>query len=100
MSATTLIISPRVSEQTYQMSSDGVYVFNAPKTANKLEIKNAIEAQYDVTVEKINVSVQKGKKKPSNRRAKRPVYGARKDVKKAYAKLKKGDKISVFEEIE
>ena len=47
MSATTLIVTPRVSEQTYQLSSTGVYVFNAPKSANKLEIKNAIQSQYE-----------------------------------------------------
>ena len=100
MTATTLVITPRISEQTYQMSSDGVYVFNVPTTANKQEIKDAIQTQYDVTVEKINTSVLKGKKKPSNRRARRPVYGSRKDIKKAYVTLKSGDKISVFEEIE
>ncbi len=100
MSATTLVISPRVSEQTYQMSAKGVYVFNAPADANKQEIKEAIQTQYDVTVEKINTSVLKGKKKPSNRKGQRPVYGNRKDIKKAYATLKSGDKISVFEEIE
>lgn len=100
MSATTLIVTPRVSEQTYQLSSTGVYVFNAPKSANKLEIKNAIQSQYDVTVVKINVSVLKGKLKPSNKRGLRAVYGSRADIKKVYATLKKGDKISVFEEIE
>ncbi len=100
MSARTLLLAPRISEQTYQMSSTGVYVFNVPTSANKLEIRKAVEAQYDVTVEKINVSVLKGKMKPSNRRGSRPVYGARKDVKKAYVTLKSGDKISVFEEIE
>lgn len=100
MSANTLVIAPRVSEQTYQMSAKGVYVFNVPTTANKQEVKAAIEAQYDVTVESVNTTVIKGKKKASNRRGSRPVYGARKNIKKAYATLKDGDKISVFEEIE
>ena len=100
MSATTMVLTPRISEQTYQMSSDGVYVFNVPISSNKTEIKAAVAAQYDVTVEKVNVSVLKGKMKPSNRRGRRPEYGARKDVKKAYVTLKKGDKISVFEEVE
>lgn len=100
MAANTLVITPRISEQTYQQSADGVYVFNVPINANKLEIKSAVQAQYEVTVESVNVSVIKGKKKPSNRRGRRPEYGARKDVKKAYVKLKSGDKISIFEELE
>jgi len=100
MSAQNLIVTPRISEQTYQMSSDGVYVFNAPKEANRLEIKEAVETQYDVEVVKINTMILKGKKKPSNRKGKRPVYGNRKDIKKAYITLKDGDKIGVFEEIE
>ncbi len=100
MSANELIISPRISEQTYQLSSNGIYVFNVGTEANKLQIRQAVQSQYDVTVEKINTTVLKGKNKPSNRRGKRAIYGARKDIKKAYVTLKKGDKISVFEEIE
>lgn len=100
MSANTLIVTPRISEQTYSLSSTGVYVFNVPVIANKQEIREAVQAQYDVTVTKINTSVLKGKKKASNKKRQRPIYSNRKDLKKAYVTLKEGDKISVFEDIE
>jgi large subunit ribosomal protein L23 len=93
-------ITPRISEQTYAQASKNVFVFNTPITANRSEIKAAIEKQFDVTVVKVNTTIVKGKLKASNRRNQRAVYGARSDVKKAYVTLKEGDKIGIFEEIE
>ncbi len=100
MSATSMIVTPRVSEQTYALSTRNVFVFNVPTNANKAEITQAIEAQYEVTVLALRTSVLKGKLKASNKRARQATYGRRSDVKKAFATLKDGDKISVFEEIE
>ena len=41
-----------------------------------------------------------GQKKAYNQKRNQPIYGNRKDIKKAYVTLKEGDKISVFEDIE
>jgi len=100
MNAAHLKIVPRVSEQTYELAAQGVYVFNVPTDASKQQIKQAIENQYEVTVTKLNTAVLKGKKMPSARRRSQPVYGARASIKKAYVTLAKGDKITVFEEVE
>lgn len=96
----SLIIKPRISEQTYALSSSNVFVFDVPVSANKQQVKAAIQTQYDVTVLKLTTSVLKGKAKASNRKGQRAIIGRRKDTKKAFATLKEGDRISVFEELE
>ena len=99
MNADSILIKPRVSEQTYDLAKTGVYVFEVPTAASKQEIKQAIQKQYSVTVTSLNTSVMKGKQKPSSRRRQQPVYGARTSVKKAYVRLASGDSIPVFDEV-
>lgn len=94
----TLVIKPRISEQTYQLAQEGTYVFEVPAHATKQMISKAVESQYDVTVESVNVAVIKGKMRPSSQRRKPSTYGKVRDVKKAYVRLASGDKITIFEE--
>lgn len=99
-----LNLKPRMSEKAYQQSIlMNTYVFVVPTSANKLQVKQAVEAQFNVTVEDVNIVVQNGKKARSirlgNRRA-RPITGNRSNIKKAYVRLKDGDKIKIFEEEE
>lgn len=99
-----LNIIPRMSEKAYQQSIlNQTYVFVVPKDSNKMQIKDAIQAQYGVTVEEVNIVVQQGKKARSirlgNRKA-RPIIGERSSLKKAYVRLKAGDSIKIFEEEE
>lgn len=90
-------IRPRVSEKAYGMSqTNNVYVFEVPTDANKQMIAAAVAAQYDVTVETVNVMNVKGKVKRTVRRGGRQTLGARKDIKKAYVTLKEGDSIVIF----
>ncbi len=97
-----LSLKPRMSEKAYQQSLlNQTYVFVVPTDSNKLQIKAAVEAQYNVTVEDVNIVVQNGKKARSirlgNRKA-RPITGKRSDIKKAYVRLKDGDTIKIFDE--
>ncbi|MCA9309318.1 50S ribosomal protein L23 [Candidatus Saccharibacteria bacterium] len=99
-----LSLVPRMSEKAYQQSTlESTYVFVVPSSANKLQVKDAVEKQFNVTVQTVNIVVQKGKKARSirlgNRRA-RPIIGDRKDIKKAYVRLKDGDSIKIFDEVE
>lgn len=99
-----LNLKPRMSEKAYRQSLlNQTYVFVVPKDANKVQIKDAVQSQFNVTVEDVNVVVQTGKKARSirmgNRRA-RPIMGERSTFKKAYVKLKEGDSIKIFEEEE
>ncbi len=99
-----MILKARLSEKAYQRSLAGnTYVFVVPKTATKLSVKAAVEAQFGVGVTNVAIMVQNGKTARSirlgNRRA-RPISGVRSDVKKAYVSLKDGDRIKIFDEEE
>jgi large subunit ribosomal protein L23 len=97
---TNLVLIPRATEKAYAQSQNNVYVFNAPTTANKQQISAAIEAQFNVTVINIKTLVQTGKavRYSSNKRS-QPKTTHRKDAKKAYVTLAKGDSITVFDEV-
>ena len=99
MSVLTLL--PRVSEKAYGLSKErNVYVFDVPTFANKQMIAEAVQSQFSVTVESVNVSVAKGKRKRNVRKNGRATYGTRKDVKRAYVEIKEGEHIPVFAAID
>lgn len=93
-----LSIRPRISEKSYGLSKNQrTYVFEVPMSANRQSIAAAVNVQFGVTVEDVNIAIAKGKVKRSVRKGSRPTLGKRNDVKKAYVKLKTGDSIPVFE---
>ncbi len=93
-----LILKPRMSEKAYQQSTtSNVYVFVVPVDANKMTIKKAVEAQFDVSVTKVRTVIQSGKAVSSRHRRARPIKVNRADIKKAYVTLKAGDSITIFE---
>ena len=54
-----LKLVPRISEQTYQMSEDkNTYVFMVPTSANKLDIKKAVEEKFKNLVRLRELSVK------------------------------------------
>ena len=87
-----LIKRPLVTEKNSQLAEKGVYVFEVDKKATKDEIKKAVEKFFRVKVTDVNTAVCRG-------RAKRTRLGVGKveSWKKAMVRLKKGDKISLFE---
>jgi large subunit ribosomal protein L23 len=92
------LFSPLISEKSLDLTSKSRYTFKIAREINKSELKKLIEKTYQVTVEKINIINQAGKKKrvrvrgrPSQR------FGKRSDYKKAIVRLKKGQKIKGFE---
>lgn len=95
-----LAITPRATEKAYALNTqDNVYVFNVPLDANKQEIVEAVEKQYEVKVTGIKTLVQSGKSIRFNRGKRRyPGTTHRKDTKKAYVTLAEGNSIKVFEE--
>ncbi len=95
---THLIVIPRATEKAYAQVQNNVYVFTVPTTANKQEIAAAIEAQFEVKVERIKTLVQSGKALRFSRGKNRyPGSTTRKDSKKAYVTLAQGDSIQVFD---
>jgi large subunit ribosomal protein L23 len=97
----TLILTPRLSEKVYGASQkQNTYVFDVPKSANKHSVARAVVAQYEVTVEDVNVVVVKGKTKRTVRKRGRVAKGKQNDVKKAYVRLKEGDSLPIFAGVE
>jgi ribosomal protein L23 len=96
----SISVIPRATEKTYAQSlSKNVYVFNVPLDANKQEIVKAVETQFEVKVTGIKTLVQSGKSVRFSRGKNRyPGTTTRKDSKKAYVTLAKGDSIQVFDQ--
>jgi len=67
------------------------YVFKVARKANKIEIARAIEALFNVEVEKVNTVVRKGKQ-----RRMRYGYVLEHKTKKAFVTLKEGDTIELI----
>jgi len=89
-----VIIKPVVSEKSYALLDTGAYTFVVHPDANKVEIRQAVEAIFSVRVRKVNTLNRKGKRK-RNRRA--FTYGKRADTKRAIVTLAGGDRIDLFE---
>ena len=94
-----IIVTPRATEKAYAASKNNEYIFNVPLNANKNQIVEAIEANYDVKVLTIKTLVQAGKSIRFSRGKNRyPGNTKRSDSKKAYVRLADGDSIRVFDE--
>ena len=85
-----VIIKPVISEKSYSLIDEGKYTFEVQPTANKTEIKQAIEFVFDVNVASINTLNRSGKTRRT-----RFGMGKRKDTKRAIVSLKSGS-IDIF----
>jgi large subunit ribosomal protein L23 len=77
-------------------STHDKYTFAVADTANKMQIKAAVEELFKVTVLSVNVLTTKRKEKSRNRRRGRQV-GYTTAWKKAVVTVKAGDSIEFFE---
>ena len=84
----TFIQSPYITEKATSVGSLNQVVFKVDLSASKSEIKKAGEDLFDVKVESVTTSTQKGKTK----RNRFGVY-KRSDYKKAFVSLKEGSEI-------
>ena len=81
----TLLIKPRVSEKAYGQSlTKNTYVFVVPTDANRTQVAEAVEAQFNVSVTDVNILNVKGKAKRTVRKGGRQSQGKDNDFKKAY----------------
>lgn len=93
----TMILRPRISEKAYALAqARNTYVFDVPTDTNRLEVAQSVAAQYEVTVENVNIVNVKGKTKRTIRKGGRPTSGKRSDIKKAYVTLKQGDSLPIY----
>ena len=70
------------------------YFFEVARDANKIEIKRAVEAVFNVKVDSVQTMQVRGKVKRQGRYS-----GRRNDWKKAIVKLRPDQKIELFEQI-
>jgi len=98
-----IALRPRLSEKTYGLSENRVYVVQVPKETNKHAVARAIEAQFEVKVVKVNMTNIPGKSKRivsiSGKRMKN-ANGKRNDLKKAYVTLAPGNSLPFFAAVE
>ena len=89
-----IILRPVLTEASYEGIADKRYVFVVAKTANRTEVKMALEAIFSgIKVEKVNTLRTLGKIKRQGRTS-----GRTPEIKKAYVTLKKDSKpIEFFE---
>ena len=88
-----IIIRPIVTEKSYRLEDEGKYVFEVAPSANKTQIKIAIEQIFDVKVDSVNTMNRKGKTRRT-----RDGIGKRKDIKRAIVSLREGS-IEVYGQI-
>ena len=85
-----VILSPHITEKSTLLSENDAVVFKVSNDSTKPQIKEAVEALFDVKVKGVNTIVQKGKVK---RWKGRPYK--RSDFKKAIVTLADGGSIDV-----
>jgi large subunit ribosomal protein L23 len=89
-----VILRPVVSEKSYALLDQGVYTFLVAPDATKIEIRQAVERIFGVTVLKVNTLNRPGKRK---RNRKQQTFGKRSDTKRAVVTLAAGQNIPIFE---
>ena len=81
----------QVTEKSTALGEQGKYLFRVDRSANKLEVKSAVEALFSVKVAKVNTMCYKGKRK----RERTVRYGKRPDWKRAVVTLREGQTIDL-----
>ena len=87
-----VLLAPVVSEKSTRVADrNRQYVFRVLDAATKPEIKAAVELLFKTKVDSVTVSRVKGKKKRFGR-----FIGRRNNWKKAYVRLREGEKLPDF----
>jgi large subunit ribosomal protein L23 len=89
-----IILRPVVSEKSYGLIDNGVYTFIVAPGANKVEIRHAIEAIFNVKVKSVNTLNRAGK---SYRNRRTGIVGKKSDQKRAIVTLAGDDRIPLFD---
>jgi large subunit ribosomal protein L23 len=94
MNANQIIRRPLVTEKsTILREEENVISFEVDGNANKIQVKNAVEELFKVKVEEVRLFNVRGKMKRMGR-----FVGKRRDWRKAYVRLKAGEKAPEFVE--
>ena len=92
MKLTDVIRRPLITEKTTTLREDGrTVVFEVARDANKIQIRQAVETLLGAKVAAVRTANTEGKLKRQGR-----FVGRRSDWKKAYVKLRAGEKLPDF----
>ena len=86
-----IIIRPVITEHSYDQMEKNTYTFEVAKDSNKVEIRQAVEAIFNVKVVRVNTINVKSKPKRM-----RYQLGRTRTWKKAMVTLQQGDTIELF----
>lgn len=92
MKLTEVIRRPLITEKTTVMREDGLTLaFQVAVSATKVEVKQAVEQLFKTKVASVRTLIVHGKTKRQGR-----FVGQRPDWKKAYVRLRSGEKMPEF----
>ena len=92
MNANQIIRRPLVTEKsTILRDASNVIAFEVDPKANKIQVKDAVEKLFNVKVEEVHLFNVRGKMKRMGK-----FEGKRRDWRKAYVRLKAGEKAPDF----
>jgi large subunit ribosomal protein L23 len=87
-----VLLKPTITEKSTLLQESGRYTFEIDPRANKIQVKEAVEKNFNVTVIGVNITKLHGKRKRYGPRVKKMP-----DIKKAVVTLKPGDRITLVE---
>ncbi len=97
--AKTILIRPIISEKmTKLQEQQNKFTFLVGLDANKIEIKEAVEQSFNVTVEAVNTMIRPGKHKTRYTKA-GILSGKSAATKRAIVTLAEGDTIDFYEDV-
>ena len=88
----SILRRPVVTEKSTLLQEENRYVFEVAPSATKLEIKDAVETAFGVSVKKVRTMNVRGKKKRFG-----PRFSQLRSWKKAIVTVSPGDSIPLFE---
>ena len=86
-----ILLAPVVSEKSYGLLDENKYTFLVTPSANKTEIKIAVENVFGVNVTSVNTINRPGKRKRT-----KAGWGKRPDTKRAIVSIAEGQRIDIF----
>jgi large subunit ribosomal protein L23 len=95
MEHSQVLIRPVVSEKSYVLSAAGKYTFRVHPDAHKTEIRQAVEALFDVHVVEVRTASVKSKPKRRGNTS-----GRTRRWKKAIVEVRSGETIPIFQGLE
>ena len=91
-----VLIRPIISEKSEIMSdSQNKYSFVVARDANKIEIKNAVQAKFEVSVTAVNTVIMPSKAKSRNTKS-GLIKGRKSSYKKAIVTVADGETLDYF----